>query len=457
MRAGRRFHPCADEPIAVRSSIYLKRFRSTRVSSVNILLWNQDWFAAELRAQGHTVTTMGYSSHLDVALESPIIHIDTAIKRIPGGVRPDLIIVHDNSAPIGLDGLESTDIKTIFYSVDTHHHCDLHVELAKVFDVTFVAQRDYMPAFEAAGINVHWLPLWVSREVTPIEPKEFGAVFVGTLNAKLNPDRVAFFEALQKAVPLVCKSGDWATIFDRSEIVINQTVKGDLNFRVFEAMGAGALLLTEKSPNGLFDIFKEGEHLVTYTKGDVQEAAERIRELLADKDRLRRIASRGRNEVMGKHRAEHRLAEVLRVATAATKRPKNVKHVPLLVNFSALGRRLFKLNTAVALHAYALALKHAEESLQCGEMLTQTNGFYLVTASIRHDQLLQGDAGSRLLEAFAERFPDMVAFKLALIRAKLNAGRVTEAEEYARKHFPLEPRDVFKGAEDLIRQLLEEV
>lgn len=424
---------------------------------MNILLWNQDWFAAELRAQGHTVTSMGYATHLDVHLESPILHIDTAIKRIPGGIRPDLIIVHDNSAPIGLDGLESTDIKTVFYSVDTHHHCELHVELAKVFDVTFVAQRDYMPAFEAAGVEVHWLPLWASREVTPVEPKEFGAVFVGTLNAKLNPDRVAFFEALQKAVPLVCKSGDWATIFDRSEIVVNQTVKGDLNFRVFEAMGAGALLLTEKSPNGLFDIFTEGEHLVTYTKGDVQEAADRIRELLDDKARLRRIASRGREEVMGKHRAEHRLAEVLRIASAAPKRPKEVRHVPLLVNFSALGRRLLKINSAVALHAFTLALKHAEESLRCGETLTQTNGFYLVTSTIRHDQLLQSDAGYRLLESFADRFPDMIVFKLALIRAKLNAGRIAAAEEYARIHFPLEPRDVFSGAEDLIRQLLEEV
>lgn len=423
---------------------------------MNILLFNQNWFADELRALGHTVTSMGYATHLDVALDSPIIHIDSALKRVPGGKKPDLLIVHDNSAPIGLDGLEATDIKTVFYSVDTHHHCELHVQLANVFDVTFVAQRDFIQSFEAAGIKTYWLPLWVSKEVTPVEPKEFGAVFVGTLNPKLNPDRVAFFEALGKEIPLVCKSGDWAQIFDRSEIVINQTVKGDLNFRVFEAMGAGALLLTEATPNGLLDIFEEDRHLVTYQKGDVKEAASRIRELLGDKERVKRIAANGRAEIMAKHRAEHRLAEILRVVGSLGKRPKGRVHFPLVVNFVALGRRLFAVSPPMALHAFAIALHHAEEALKLGEAPGHSDDLFVITAAVRHDQLVRSGAGHRLLAALAKRFPEILSFKLAEVRGLLNSGCMAEAEAYSKAHFPVEPRRVFEGAENLIQQLLEE-
>jgi hypothetical protein len=424
---------------------------------VKVLLWNQNWFASELKAEGHAVVTMGYAHHLDVVLESPMIHIDNALAKIPGGWRPDLIIVHDNSAPLGLDGLDTTDIPTIFYSVDTHHHCELHIELAKVFDATFVAQRDYMPAFEAAGLKTHWLPLWLSQEVTPVEPKQHGAVFVGTLNRKLNPDRVSFFEALQKEVPILCTTGFWPDIFARSEIVINQTVKGDLNFRVFEAMGSGALLLTEASPNGLFDLFREGEHLVTYSKGNVQEAAARIRELLDDKERIRRIAASGRAEIFERHLAKHRLAQVLGVAETLKKRPRGGMHLPMMVNFSGLGRRMMRVSPPLAAQAFSVALKHADDALMKEECLAPPAELFLVSAAIHLDQITRTDSGHRLLERYAERYPNFVVFRLAAIRRYLNTGRAGEARDLAQRHFPIAVEEVFKGAEGVIQQLLEDL
>ncbi len=421
---------------------------------MKVLIWNQDWLAAELRAAGHTVTTMGYAAHLDVQLDSPIIHIDKALQKIPGGDRPDLILVLDNSAPLGLDGLESTDIPTIFYSVDTHHHSELHIQLAKVFDATFVAQRDYIPSFEAAGVKTHWLPLWPSREVTPIEPKQYGAVFVGTLNPKLNPDRVKFFDALKEEVPLLCMTGSWGEIFDRSEIVINQTVKGDLNFRVFEAMCSGAVLLTERASNGLLDLFNDGEHLVTYTKGDVKEAVSRIRELLADKVKMQRIAAAGRAEILRRHRSIHRLGEVMAIAERLEKRPRGGMHLPLMFNFSSLGRRLIRLSPKLAVHALSIALKHAEEALEKGEKLLPPHDLFLIGAAIRLDHLVRSDGGLRLIERFAERFPELQALQLAIIREHLNSGRIDKATELARTHFTNEPLSVFKIAEDVVTPLL---
>jgi hypothetical protein len=224
---------------------------------MNILILNQHWFAEDLRAAGHHVLTVGMPAHLDVPLQMPLIHVDRIIEEHMKGHAPDVIIVLDNSAPVMVQGLDETVIPTLFYSVDTHHHADIHKYLCNVFDVTLVAQRDYLPVFHEAGHHPEWFPLWASRPIVPSTEKEMDAVFVGTLNAKLNPERVKFFNALKVKAPVHFQAGNFWEIFPKAEIVINQTVKGDLNFRVFEAMMSGSALLTEHAGNGLFDLFKD--------------------------------------------------------------------------------------------------------------------------------------------------------------------------------------------------------
>lgn len=423
--------------------------------AVNVLLWNQDWFAAELRALGHTAVTMGYTRHLDVNFSTPLVHVSEAFARFPGGVSPDLLIVHDNSAPIGLLGLETVTIPMIFYSVDTHHHSFLHRSLARVFDTTFVAQRDYIPPFEEDRSPVAWLPLWASEVIEPVEEKSHGAVFVGTLNPALNPDRVRFFGELERHVPLLCMSGKWQEIFPRSEIVINQTVKGDLNFRVFEAMGAGALLLTERTPNGLFDLFNEGEHLITYTKGDVAEAAHQIRTLLANPARTCAIAARGRAEVLARHCGRHRLETVLRTARTLTARPRRGVGFHLMHNYAELGRRLVSLDATLGLRALAEALTHAEAALEHNEPLSDELSCQIVVAAVNYDRLSQGRSAERLLERLLGRYGERKILALPLIRAHLNRGSQAEAAAIAQRHLPdRSPPDSFALAENVLSQLI---
>src|SRR5690606_12209245 len=180
---------------------------------------------------------------------------------------------HDNSAPIIVDGLEEVEVPTLFYSIDTHHHYDFHRYLAHVFDYTLVAQKDYIPEFERVGGVVEWMPLWAPKHFEPAREKRFGAGFVGTLDEKLNPDRVRVFGELGELVSVLYKQGHYFEIFPYSELVINQTVKGDMNFRIFESMMCGACLLTEEGGNGLTDLFTPGEHLLTYRRNDAADAA----------------------------------------------------------------------------------------------------------------------------------------------------------------------------------------
>ncbi|MCB0319058.1 MAG: hypothetical protein KDD56_09900, partial [Bdellovibrionales bacterium] len=192
---------------------------------MKILLVGQSWFKKEFEEEGHQVLSIGFPSHLDVLPRYPSINVKLAISEAGLDFVPDVIVIWDNSSPIVLSGLEDYEVPILFYSIDTHHHSHLHQYISVFADETWVAQKDYLNCFADVGRKVEWIPLWASHDVTPKLEKKYGAVFVGTLNKKLNPERVNFFEELSKRSPILVTGGNWNEIFSEAEIVVNQTVK----------------------------------------------------------------------------------------------------------------------------------------------------------------------------------------------------------------------------------------
>jgi hypothetical protein len=421
---------------------------------VNVLIFNQDWFAAELRQMGHFVVTAGMAQHLDVRFETPLMHVQRIIEEHMPQNHPDVILVHDNSAPIMFQGLDETPIPTVFYSVDAHHHADLHKYLANVFDYTLIAQKDYAPSFEALGNPVEWMPLWASRHIEPSSEKQFQAVFVGTLNANLNPDRVHFFEALKEKAPVHVQCGCFWEIFPYAEIVINQTVKGDLNFRVFEAMMSGATLLTEYAPNGLLELFRDGEHLVTYRKNNVDEAAEKIKSLLTDKVRCRAIGAAGRAEILARHLPIHRAARIEAILKTVKKKRSRMKFFSMMLNFASLAVKMQKIDTAFATRAFLAALKAADYALKEGEDLNDELACFVAIACVHYEKLVGSGAAETLLMQLGAQYPTLESLALARIRALLNKGKVFEAENIARAISTADVYDTFCRSEQFIGELL---
>lgn len=222
---------------------------------MKLLLLNQNWFAEEFRAAGHEVVVAGFGRQFEVRFEYAILHIDSVIKALPNGFEPDAIIVYNKSSPWFVAGLEETTRPVLFYSVDTQHHAQLHRYLGQMADHTYVVQKDFASPFHELGMTPEWLPLWASRYVEAQETRERDVCFIGNMNRELNPWRVDFFDELQKLQKVFIAQGQYWDYFPTSEIVINQTVKGDLNFRVFEAMMCGTLLLTERWETGSSSCF----------------------------------------------------------------------------------------------------------------------------------------------------------------------------------------------------------
>jgi O-antigen biosynthesis protein len=212
----------------------------------------------------------------------------------------------------------------IYWASDTHVGFDYRFETAKKFDVVFCAQKQAVLDFEARGVKAEWLPHAfepqayhdlenLDNEGRP-QPffyanKDFDVCFVGHVNSQ---NRVEFLDRMFKEFPNFFfgqrKFQDAAMKFCKSKIVLNNAMKGDLNMRVFEALGSGSFLLTEYVPH-IEDVFQDGVHLSWYKSLD--EAVEKAKYYLAHDAERERIAQAGFEEVMKKHTIDHRVKRIL--------------------------------------------------------------------------------------------------------------------------------------------------
>lgn len=428
---------------------------SRNENRMKIIIFNQNWFAVELRQLGHEVITCGFEPHLEFQIPRRMNNIADVLSNI-GGPKPDAIIWHDNSMPVLLmSGLDTCEVPTILYSVDTHHHHDIHSFIAPLFDHILVAQKDYLKVFADSGTPTSWFPLWAPRFVEAQSEKRFASAFVGNLIPELNPRRVAFFEALRQRIPIHIAHGDYWEIFPFAEIVVNQTVKGDSNFRVFEAMMCGAALLTERTPNGLFDLFENEKHLVTYEPDNVDDAAAKVAALLANPERMRAIAQAGREVILHNHMAIHRAKTIENICANLAKRaPHRDRHYISMMNNVVTNKVHRKSNNAVCPHAASYALIAAEAGLTAGAPLTPTQTTYLIGACSSFDSLTQSQVGELLLSAFHTRIPQNPMLTLAMIRNLLNKGDKAQAERLAVTIDPVNPERVFTQAETTVSSIL---
>lgn len=409
---------------------------------MRILLINQNWFANELRQMEHDVLSVGVAAHLDVQISSPFIHIDTLLQSLPSGFYPDRIVWLDNSAPMTILGIEDCSIPTVFYSVDTHHHATNHTLLAHAFDHTLIAQKDYLPEFAKESSEITWFPLWASEYIRAQTEKRYQATFVGTLNPELNPARVKFFEKLQTMAPVTVMQGNFPSIFPFSEIVINQTVKGDLNFRVFEAMMSGAVLLTEQTENGLLELFEDGKHLITYRADDVDDAAQKITELLADKSRCQEIAKVGRDEILSKHCPSHRAAKLVSILNALTKRtPHPKRHLGPLVSCMISATLVERSHPSIAHQLLTICMQLAEQVLSNSSNLTEREQLYIARACVLSIRKNGSKSGLRPLGLLQQQYPTSPLLALLHTSTLHTSGFLAEAHSLATKLQPNKPTD----------------
>jgi len=193
--------------------------------------------------------------------------------------------------------------------------------LAYFFDYIFVAQKDYVEHFKSLGHKqVHWLPLACDPQIHGDRQlaRVYDIGFVGKVMSS-DHERSKILQELARRFKMN-EYGRWyekeeiTGIYSASKIVVNIPANGDLNMRVFEAMAAGALLITKKIANGQADLFRHGENLVEYK--DTEDLLAKVSYYLQNEKERARIALNGRQLAIKEHTYERRCEQILKTVFA---------------------------------------------------------------------------------------------------------------------------------------------
>ena len=108
----------------------------------------------------------------------------------------------------------------------------------------------------------------------------------------------------------------WSQISDyysKAHVVVNYSINNDINLRIFEGVGAGALVITNRIlNNGFEEIFEEGRHLVVFD--DIfKEMVEKIDYYLKNREEREKIAKEGFEYVRENHTYRHRLIKMFEI------------------------------------------------------------------------------------------------------------------------------------------------
>ncbi len=229
------------------------------------------------------------------------------------GCAPDAVVYTDRSLPPPLVGVERFPCLTAFYCIDSHIH-SWYPLYAGCFDLCAVSLRDHLPVFERelSPEQVLWLPPYASDHYQPASmQKQWDLLFVGTVDPETTPRRFHFLRRLSALFPgLQVRRGDFARLMPQARVVLNIAERGDLNFRVFEALACGSCLLTPRIGNGQEELFQEGVHLATYEGDNEFDALAKAQALLADDARREAMARAGQTLVDGAMRPRHRAASL---------------------------------------------------------------------------------------------------------------------------------------------------
>lgn len=193
---------------------------------------------------------------------------------------PDLIIEEEKNDGVSLftpiyDKLPG--IPKAWWCIDAHCNLINHVVYAKQFDYIFCAQSWFVPIIQKEVLNkVFYLPLCHTQTLTEYEEmlrtqvkKDVELSFIGNIRT-IHVDRMKHVAYLMKKYgeKFVARQSDYQTMLNwlrRSKVTFNCSLNNDLNFRVFEAIACGAVLLTDDVTD-LDSIYGLRDRVVAYDK-----------------------------------------------------------------------------------------------------------------------------------------------------------------------------------------------
>ncbi len=263
-------------------------------------------YAEELRAMGHNVLAPDFPEG--------VLHLPSILRM--HNFQPDLLIQHERLSPrLILGGVEHMPCPTVFVSIDAHLNMFWHKYYARLFDMVLTPhlslyraldKRQRIPAVKRFGPKGYDFPF------TPYAQREHDAVFVGVLTEH-RPARMAMVNLLAEKCGLHrpekhLNHQEMFDLFMRSRIIPNESIAREVNFRLFEGISCGSLVISQDIGEDQNAHFKPGTEFETYA--DALELVDKVKFYSANTEAAEKIGRAGWARVQREHLPAHRASQL---------------------------------------------------------------------------------------------------------------------------------------------------
>lgn len=265
--------------------------------------------ATVFRAMGHTVLNLK-------AAPNPFFHLPDALAE--HDFTPDLVFQTETLTKRSIvTGLDQMDCPTMYWAIDPHLNAHWHSAYARLFDITCSTQRGWISSIRERGASdVRWLP-YFGHDLpwTDMAERTHDLAFVGRITGQ-RPARKWMVEFLKEkvgedrlAIEQNLSFAEMVRLYQDTRIVPNESIFGEVNFRLFEAASCGCLVLSQDLGEEQATLFEPGRELDTYA--NVVELDEKLTRYLKNPRLVRAMGMAARERVQAEHLPRHRAARIL--------------------------------------------------------------------------------------------------------------------------------------------------
>lgn len=265
------------------------------------------WYSNALRDLGHNV--------LDLSTQGGIASLPAMLKA--NNFVPDFVVQQEKLAARTLfTSLQEIACPTVFISIDAHLNMFWHQYYGRLFDLVLTPHLtlyNELPVEDKLKAVQRFSPLGYDLAFKPFTERKYPLSFCGVVDVHrpIRKDMLAMLEA-EFGCFYAGSSLNHTQMFElfaNSQIIPNESICDEVNFRLFEASSTGALVFSPDIGEDQNVCFEPGREFEVYHDG--LELREKIRFYLAHPESAQKIGLAGRARVQKEHLSSHRAVQLM--------------------------------------------------------------------------------------------------------------------------------------------------
>lgn len=226
------------------------------------------------------------------------------LAKLPENWQPDVVIYKDPFYTKVPEGIEKSPYPTVAILGDWFGAIDYLPDTLRKFDYIYTDKHSMKLLKKLGFNNVDYWPMFAHNPLNFKNlnlDRKYDLTFAGSFNSNIQFQRLKLLSRLLNLdskykvfLSHNCFKDDYVKLLNQSKIVFNNSIKSEMNMRVFEVCASGALLFIEEGNNEIGNFLVEDEDYVTYNDNNI---LNKISYYLDNEEKRLQIAKSGEKKI----------------------------------------------------------------------------------------------------------------------------------------------------------------